>query len=73
MPKHSFLWSIWVQLENIQEKMWIYICQQISWEATDYCDPVDEEVLVNVCLYGMLEEYHIFLGNLPFPSFSRLM
>lgn len=31
------------------------------------------EVLVNVCLYGTMEEHRIFLENLSSPSFSRLM
>lgn len=35
--------------------------------------PVDEEVLVNVCLHDMLKEYRIFLENLSFPTFSSLM
>lgn len=36
-------------------------------------DPVDEEVLVNVRLHGMNDEYRIFLENLTFSSFSKLM
>lgn len=28
-------------------------------KALDYCDLVVEEALVNGCLHGMLEEYHI--------------
>lgn len=39
----------------------------------DCCNPVDEEVFVNICLQGMLEECCIFLENLSFQSFSRLM
>lgn len=31
------------------------------------------EVLVNVCLHSIMEEYKIFFENLSFPSFSRLM
>lgn len=34
--------------------------------AIDCRDLVDEEVLINICLYGMLEEYRIFLENLSF-------
>lgn len=37
------------------------------------CDPVDEEVLVNVYLHVMVNEYLVHLDNLSFPSFSRLM
>lgn len=37
------------------------------------CDWVDEEVLVIVRLYGMLVDYDIFLENLSFTSFSRLI
>lgn len=39
----------------------------------DYCDPVNEEILVDVCIHGMTEEYKVFLKNLSFPSFSKLM
>lgn len=34
------------------------------------CSPMEEKVLVNFCLHGMLEEYTILLENL---SFSKLM
>lgn len=34
---------------------------------------VEEEVLINVCPHGMLEEYRIFLENLFFAPFSKLM
>lgn len=37
------------------------------------CDPVDEEVLVNVCLHGINDEYRVFLENLTFLSFLKLM
>lgn len=30
-------------------------------------------MLANICLFGMIEEYGIFLENLPFPSVSKLM
>lgn len=36
-------------------------------------DPVDEDVLVNVCLHGMSDEYRVFLENLMFSSFSKSM
>lgn len=42
-------------------------------KALGYYDSVDEEVLVNVCLHGILNEYRLFLKNLSFPSFSRPM
>lgn len=32
----------------------------------DYCDPVDGETMVDVCLHGMANEYYIFLENLSF-------
>lgn len=35
-------------------------------KALDCINPVDEEVLVNVCLYGMNDEYRVFLENLTF-------
>lgn len=42
-------------------------------KALDCVDRVDEEVLVNVCLHGMNDEYLVFLENLTFSSFSKLM
>lgn len=42
-------------------------------KALDCVDPVDEEVLVNVGLHGMKNEYRVFLENLMFSSFSKLM
>lgn len=42
-------------------------------KALDCINLVDEEVLVNVCLHGMNEEYRVFLENLTFSSFSKLM
>lgn len=42
-------------------------------KALDCIDPVDEEVLVNVCLYDMKDEYRVFLKSLTFSSFSKLM
>lgn len=29
------------------------ICEMISYKSLDYCVPIDEEVLVNVCLHGL--------------------
>lgn len=40
-------------------------------KALDCCNIVDEEVLVNVCVHSMREEYNIFLENLSFTSFSK--
>lgn len=42
-------------------------------KALDYVDPVEEEILVNVCLHDMNDEYQVFLENLTFSSFSKLM
>lgn len=42
-------------------------------KALDCCDSLDEELVVNVCSHGMAEEYRIFLENLSFSSFSKLM
>lgn len=36
-------------------------------------DRVSEEMLVSVCLHGMIEEYRIFLENLSLPSFAKLV
>lgn len=34
---------------------------------------MNEEVLVNVCLHDMIEEYRIFLENMSFSSSCKLM
>lgn len=34
---------------------------------------VDEETLVDICLHGMANEYRVYLENLTFLSFSKLM
>lgn len=39
-------------------------------KALDCCDPVEEKMLVGICLLGMTREYRIFLENFSFPSFS---
>lgn len=40
--------------------------------AIGYCNPVNEEILVDVCIQGMTEECMVFLENLSFASFSKL-
>lgn len=42
-------------------------------KALDCCDSLDEGLVVNVCFHGMAEEYRIFLENLSFSSFSKLI
>lgn len=42
-------------------------------KALGCCDPAGKEILVNVCLQDMLEENKLFLENLAFPLFSKLM
>ena len=36
-------------------------------------DPVEEEILVDVYISGMLYEYHPYLENLQISSFTRLV
>lgn len=63
--------------------VFIQICQQRGEDqdaymgrfhkrALDCYDLVTEEVQVNGCLHGMMEQNRIFLEYFPFPSFSRL-
>lgn len=49
---------------------WTSISEDL-WKALDCYDPIDEEVLVKVCVPAMFDEYHV--ENLSFSSFSRLM
>lgn len=42
-------------------------------KALDCCDPMDEEMLVDVWLHDTTEEYMVLLENSSFPSFSKLM
>lgn len=39
----------------------------------DSYNPVAKNILVDICLHGMIEDYRIYLKNLSFSSFSRLM
>lgn len=41
--------------------------------ALDYSDVVDQETLVDIFLYGMANEYRVYLEKLIFSSFSKLM
>lgn len=47
--------------------------KRFRYEAPDCYDPMGEGMLVHVRLHGMLEEYSIFLENLSFYSFPKLM
>lgn len=37
------------------------------------CYAVNEEIMVDVRLHGMADKYRVFLENLKFPPFSKLM
>lgn len=54
------------------EDLDVYL-RRFSERAMDCCNLVGEEVLIDVCLHGAMEEYEIFLENLSIPSFSRFM
>lgn len=47
------------------EDLALYI-KRFHEKALDFCDPVDKEVLENVCLKGMNAAYRVFLENLSF-------
>ena len=36
-------------------------------------DPIEEERLVDICIAGMLFEYHLYLENFQITSFKRLV
>lgn len=42
-------------------------------KALECSDPVDEEILVNVCLYDMDNGCRVFLENIFYLSYSKLM
>lgn len=42
-------------------------------KALGCCHQVDEEMLADICLHGMTEENGVFLEDLSFPSFSKLI
>lgn len=50
-----------------------HLCEKIPWQNSLLCDLVEEMMLVDVCLHGMTEEYCIFVENLSFSSFTKLM
>lgn len=39
----------------------------------DCYDPVGEDILVDVCRHVMIEDYKIYVENLSFSSFFKLM
>lgn len=42
-------------------------------KALDCYDPVADDVFVDVRLHGIVEDYRIYLENISFSSFFRLM
>lgn len=50
----------------------VYV-RRFSENALDCCYLVSKEMLVSVCLHGMAEENMLFLENLSFLSFAKLM
>lgn len=42
-------------------------------KALEHCDLVYEEMLVDVCFHGMVKKYRVFLENLSFSSFPKLI
>lgn len=47
--------------------------RRLHERALDYYDLVAGEVLVEVCLHSMMEEYSLFLESLSFSFISKLM
>lgn len=52
-------------LQYPKEDMDIYL-KSFNDRALDCCDQMVEQVLVDVCLVGTIEEYRIFVENLLF-------
>lgn len=52
----------------------LYAClKRFHTRALDWCDPVVEDVLVDVCLHKTIKDYQSYLERLSFSSFSQLM
>ena len=49
-----------------------YICKFKDLSLQCY-DPVEEEIMVDVCISGILYEYHPYLENLQISNFTRLV
>lgn len=58
--------------QHLGEDLDVYV-KRFRKRALDCSDAVDKETLVDVCLHGMVNEYRVYLENLTFPSFSKLM
>lgn len=43
------------------------------WRGLDWCDPVPEEVLVDVCVHDMIDGHKIYLENLSFSCSSKII
>lgn len=69
MPKSSSSSLSSVEHDGIQERFGCFVCR-FHEKVLDCCDLVVEEMLVDVCLYCMTEN---FLENSSFPSFYKLM
>lgn len=61
-----------VEYDNIQRRTWRCMRGDFLKEASDYYDPLAEEMLANVCLHGMLDKYRIFLEICLSQLFFRL-
>lgn len=52
--------------QHSNEDLDVYV-RKFRENALYYCDLVSEEMLINVCLHVMIEEYRVLLEKLPFP------
>lgn len=56
--------------QYVGEDLDLYV-KRFHDKALDCVDPVDEKVLVSVCLHGINDEYKFFFENLTFSSFPN--
>lgn len=50
-----------------------YVYERFQEKGLDCCNQMEKEVLVDICFHSMMEECIIFLENLSFLSYSKLM
>lgn len=59
----------WTWRKTLMSRGLGFVCEEISWESTILLHPVVGDVLMDVCLLGIIKDYSIYLENLSFLFF----
>lgn len=72
VERQSFLSRVGRTRQFPGKDLGLYV-QRFHERALDYCDAVDDETILYVCLHGIAYKYRVLLENLTFSYFSNLM